>query len=71
LIKTTGLEESWQVNFCCAKNVKKRSKVVACVSIGTNTKERMNLSRIFKMIVWQLMCDVFGDFELGMECVLS
>jgi hypothetical protein len=22
------------------------------------------------MVVWQLMHDVFGDFELGMECVV-
>jgi hypothetical protein len=29
------------------------------------------MSRIFGMVVWQLMCDVSGDFELGMECVMS
>jgi len=52
-------------------NVKKRSKVVVCVSIGTNTKERMNMSRISGVVVWQLMCDVSRDLELGMECVLS
>jgi hypothetical protein len=27
--------------------------------------------KIFGVVVWQFMCDVFGDFELGMECVLS
>jgi hypothetical protein len=46
-------------------------KVVACVSIGTNRREKMNVSRISGMVVWPLMHDVFGDFELGMECVLS
>jgi hypothetical protein len=35
------------------------------------TRERMSVSRIFELVVWQLMCDVSGDFELGMECVLS
>jgi hypothetical protein len=39
--------------------------------IGTNTRERMSVSRIFGMVVWQLMYDVSRDFELGMECVLS
>jgi hypothetical protein len=29
------------------------------------------VSRISGVVVWQLMCDVFGDFELDMECVLS
>jgi len=28
----------------------------------------MSVSRIFGVVVWQLMHDVFGDFELGMEC---
>ncbi len=46
-------------------------KVVACVSVGTNTKEKMNVSRISGVVVWQLMRDVLGDFELGMEYVLS
>jgi len=27
--------------------------------------------RISGVVVWQFMCDVSGDFELGMECVLS
>jgi hypothetical protein len=47
------------------------SKVVACVSVRTNTRERMNMLKISKVVVWQLMHDVFRDFELGMECVLS
>ncbi len=34
-------------------------------------RERTNVSRIFGMVVWQLMRDVSRDFELGMECVLS
>jgi len=29
------------------------------------------MSRIFRVVEWQLMHDVFGDFKLGMECVLS
>jgi hypothetical protein len=49
----------------------KSSKVVACVFVGTNTRERMRMSRIFGMVVRKLMYDVFRDFELGMECVLS
>jgi hypothetical protein len=31
----------------------------------------MNVFKIFGVVVWQLMHDVYGDFELGMECVLS
>jgi len=55
--------------LCCATNVKKKSRVGACVSIGTNTRERMSVFMIFKVVVWQLMHDVSRDFELGMECV--
>ncbi len=29
------------------------------------------MSKISGIVVWQLMHDVFGNFELGMECVLS
>jgi hypothetical protein len=43
----------------------------ACFSLGTNTKEMMSVSKIFGVVVWQLMFDVFGDFELSVECVLS
>jgi hypothetical protein len=45
--------------------------VFECVFLGTNKRERMNVFRIFGMVVWQLMFDVFGDFELNVECVLS
>jgi hypothetical protein len=31
----------------------------------------MNVSKIHGVVVWQLMHDVFKDFELVMECVLS
>jgi hypothetical protein len=31
----------------------------------------MSVSRISRMVVWWLMRDVFEDFELSMECVLS
>jgi hypothetical protein len=31
----------------------------------------MGVSRISRMVVWQLMHDVSRYFELGMECVLS
>jgi hypothetical protein len=31
----------------------------------------MSVYIISKVVVWQLMCDVSRDFELGMECVLS
>jgi hypothetical protein len=58
-------------NFYCAKNVRKRSRVVICVSIATNTRERMSVSMVSGMVAWQLMHDVSRDFELGMECVLS
>jgi len=59
------------MNFYYVKNVKKRSRVVACVFVRSNTRERMNMFRISGVVVWQFMCDVSGDFELGMECVLS
>ncbi len=39
--------------------------------VRTNTRERMNMSRISGVVVWQLMYDVSRDFELGIECVLS
>jgi len=32
------------------------------------TRERMSVSRISGVLVWQFMC-VSKDFELGMECV--
>jgi len=63
-------EKSWWKNFYCAKNVKKGSSVVACVFVGINTRERMSLSKISRVVVWQFMHGVYGDFELGMECVL-
>jgi hypothetical protein len=50
---------------------RKGLEVFACVSLRTNTRERMSVSRIFGVVVWQLMFDVFGDFELSVECVLS
>jgi len=31
----------------------------------------MSMSRISGVVVWQLMHDVSGDFELGIKCVLS
>jgi hypothetical protein len=43
--------------------------VFARVSLGTNTRERMNVSMISGVVVWQLKFDVFGDFELNVECV--
>ncbi len=46
---------------------KKGSRVVTCVSIRTNTRKRMSVSRIFGVVVWHLMHDVSRDFELGME----
>jgi hypothetical protein len=30
-IKKTKWKESWKEDFCCAKNVKKKSRVVTCV----------------------------------------
>jgi hypothetical protein len=39
--------------------------------VGTNTRERMNVFKIFGMIKWQLMHDIFKDFELRMKCVFS
>jgi len=59
------------MKLCYAKNVKKSSKVVACVFVRSSTRERMNMFKISGMVVWQFMCDVSGDFELSMECVLS
>jgi hypothetical protein len=55
--------------LCCATNVRKKSRVGACVSIGTNIRERMSMFRISKVVVWQFMHDVSRDFELDMECV--
>jgi hypothetical protein len=50
-------------------NVRKMFKGLTCFSLGTNTKEMMNVSRISRMVVWQCMFDDFGDFELSVECV--
>jgi len=33
-------------------------------------KGEMNVFKIYGMVVWQFMHDVFGDFELVIECVL-
>jgi len=44
--------------------VKKRSRGLVCFSIGTNTRERMIVSRIFGVVVWQFMCVNFGDLEM-------
>ncbi len=65
------MEESWQLNFYCTKNVEKRSKGLTCFSLRANTREMMNVSRISRMVVWQFVFDVFGDFELSVKCVLS
>jgi hypothetical protein len=46
-------------------------KVVACVFVGTNTREKMSMLKISGVVVWYLMHDVFRDFELGKEYVLS
>jgi hypothetical protein len=32
--------------------------------IGTDIRERMIVSRISRVVVWQLMCDNFGDLEM-------
>jgi hypothetical protein len=32
--------------------------------VGTDTKEMMSALRIFGVVLWQLMCDDFGDFEM-------
>jgi len=41
-------------------------------SIRTNTREMMNVSRIFGVVVWQPMCDDFGDLEMmSAQCVPS
>jgi len=47
-----------------AKNVKKRSKGLACFFSRINTREMMSVSRIFGVVVWQLMFDDFGDLEM-------
>jgi len=41
-------------------------------SIGINTREMMNVSRISRMVVWQPMCDDFGDLHMmSAQCVPS
>jgi len=40
------------------------SKHLVCFSVRTNTRKTMIMSRIFKVVVWQLMCDNFGDLEM-------
>ncbi len=47
--------------------VKKRSRGLVYFFIGTNTKEKMIVSRISKVVVWQLICDNFGDLEMMSE----
>ncbi len=46
-------------------------EVFACVSLRTIIKERMCVSRIFGMVVWQFIFDVVGDSKLNVKCVLS
>jgi hypothetical protein len=43
-----------------APRVRKRSRGLVCFSVGTNTREMMILSRIFGVVVWQLMCGNLG-----------
>ncbi len=41
-------------------------------SVGTNTREMMNVLGISGVVVWQLMCDDFGDLEMmNAQCVPS
>ncbi len=41
-------------------------------SVRTNKKEMMNVSRISRVVVWQLMCSNFGDLEMmSVQCVPS
>ncbi len=35
-----------------------------CFYVGTNTRERMIVSRINGVVVWQFMCENFGDLEM-------
>jgi hypothetical protein len=40
--------------------------------VGTNIREMMNVSRIYGVVVWHLMCDDFGDLEMmNVQCVPS
>jgi hypothetical protein len=50
---------------------RKSLKVFTCVSLGTNKRKMMNVFRISRVVVWQFMFDVLGDFELSVKCVLS
>jgi len=45
-------------------------EVFASVYLRTNIKERMCVSRISRVVVWQLKFDVVGDSELSVQCVL-
>jgi hypothetical protein len=49
----------------------KGPKLLHVFFVGTNIGEKMNVSKISRVVVWQFMHDVYGDFELSMECVLS
>jgi hypothetical protein len=41
-------------------------------TVGTNIREMMSVSRIFGMLVWQFICNDFGDFEMmSAQCVPS
>jgi hypothetical protein len=39
--------------------------------LRTKTREMMSVSRISRVVVWQLMFDNLGDLELNVQCVSS
>jgi hypothetical protein len=53
------------LNFYYAKSVKKRFRGLACFFLGTNTREMMSVSKIYGVVVWQLLFDDLGDLELS------
>jgi hypothetical protein len=56
--------DSWNST---APRVTKRSSGLVCFFVGTNTRERMIVSRISRMVVWEFICDNLGDFQMMNE----
>jgi hypothetical protein len=61
-------QEPWRLNFHCAKSVKKRSRNLACF-YGPTQGRWWECQGFLEWLLWQLMFDDFGDFELSVQCV--
>jgi hypothetical protein len=63
LIKIVRSEEPWRLDFCYAKNVKKRSRGLACFSSRTNTREMMSVKDFWSGCVATHVWWLWGSWD--------